>query len=100
LGAYGISSLACQNDPNTSDQLDCGFELKDFFVHFKLVPKKKGGLLPNGWKLMDFFKLEINFFPHGKRMYIIVGNIFLVETKFFLHTFFVYCVQRVKCTNL
>jgi hypothetical protein len=47
--------------------LDCGYELKDFSSYFlKLVPKKKGGLLPNG-KLMDFFKVEINLLPHGKK---------------------------------
>jgi hypothetical protein len=40
--------------------LDCGFELKDFHT-FKTCSKKERGLLPNG-KLMDFFKVEINFF--------------------------------------
>jgi hypothetical protein len=100
LGAYGISSLACQNDPILQTiHWIVDLSLKTF-IHFKLVPKKKGGLLPNG-KLMDFFKVEINFFHMEKGCTFIVGNIFLVETKFFLHTFFVvYCVQRVKCTSL
>jgi hypothetical protein len=73
--------------------------LKDFGT-FETWSKKERGLLPNG-KLMDFFKVEINFFHMEKGCYITVGNIFLVETKFSLDTFFVvYCVQRVKCTSL
>jgi hypothetical protein len=41
-------------------------------------------------KLMDFFKVEINFFHMEKGCTLIVGNIFLVlRQSFFLDTFFV-----------
>jgi hypothetical protein len=65
LGAYGISSsLACQNDQNTSDHWIVDLSFKDFRT-FKTCSKKERGLLPNG-KLMDFFKVEINFFQWKK----------------------------------
>jgi hypothetical protein len=48
--------------------------LKDFGT-FETWSKKERGLLPNG-KLMDFFKVEINFFHMEKGCYILVGNIF------------------------
>jgi hypothetical protein len=74
--------------PNTSDHWIVDLSFKDFRSTFKTCSKKEKGLLPNG-KLMDFFKVEINFFHMEKGCTFIVGNIFLVlRQSFFLDTFF------------
>jgi hypothetical protein len=80
--------------PNTSDHWIVDLSFKDFRSTFKTCSKKEKGLLPNG-KLMDFFKVEINFFHMEKGCTFIVGNIFLVlRQSFFLDTFFVYLCAK------
>ncbi len=84
LGAYGISSLlACQNDQILQTIGLWIWALKTFVVLLKLVPKKKGELLPNG-EVNGLLQSWNQLLPHGKRMYINCRQHFpCFETKFF-----------------